>query len=411
MALLAAMGVALAAAGCGGSGTASVDTGPGHQLAKTIAQRFARSAHVTVGPQGRDCSTAVDTGAALQTQPQYLPVKGAPFGVVAVPGYAFVAAGRRIEVLSESGGAPQEVHSVTLPTSLSEGIALSPDGRYLLVAAGGGAYVVDVAKAERGAAHALLGSLGATNEPRDGAIEAAVSNDDRYAFVSLEYAPGIAVYRLAAAVRGHFKGSYLVGTIPTGEAPVGLALSPDGRTLYSTSEVDPRRKGDGGLSVIDVAEAEHRPAKSVVATVTADCGPVRVATSSSGDVVWVTARESDELLAFSAAELRSDPTSARLAAVRVGEAPVGLALVDNDSEVVVADSDRFNAPGQSSGLTVVSATAALAGGPAVLGTFAAEKFPREMAVEPGGDDLLVGNYESDTLEVLPLQDLAQPQEP
>jgi hypothetical protein len=58
-----------------------------------------------------------------------------------------------------------------------------------------------------------------------------------------------------------------------------------------------------------------------------------------------------------------------------------------------------------------AAAAALAAQPAVVGTIAAELFPREMAIDPNGDRLLVGNFGSGTLETVPLQDLAQPQEP
>jgi hypothetical protein len=86
--------------------------------------------------------------------------------------------------------------------------------------------------------------------------------------------------------------------------------------------------------------------------------------------------------------------------VRVGEAPVGLALVDRDRAVVVADSNRFSLGGADSSLTVVDAAAALAHRPAVRGTIAAGAFPREMSLEPDGDTLLVGNYASRQLEVV-----------
>ena len=100
---------------------------------------------------------------------------------------------------------------------------------------------------------------------------------------------------------------------------------------------------------------------------TSGCNPVRVITSANGRVVWVTARASDALLAFSAARLRTDPGDALLADVPVGEAPVGLALVGNGTMVVVADSDRFSSAGQHASLAVVDVADALAGKPALLG--------------------------------------------
>ena len=97
------------------------------------------------------------------------------------------------------------------------------------------------------------------------------------------------------------------------------------------------------------------------------------------------------MLGFSAARLRSDPARALIARVWVGEAPVGLALVDHGGRIVVADSNRFLAPGGTSSLAVVNVAAALAGKPAPAGLLPAGQFPREMAAEPGGRTLLVTN--------------------
>jgi DNA-binding beta-propeller fold protein YncE len=193
---------------------------------------------------------------------------------------------------------------------------------------------------------------------------------------------------------------------------VGLAVSPDGRWLYATSEAaagespGPSPQGARGtLTVINLERAETDPAGSVVSTVDAGCSPVRVITSADGSVVWVTARGSDRLLGFSAARLRSDPAHALVASVAVGEAPVGLALVDGGTRMVVADSDRFAAPGAASSLAVVSVPAALAGRPALLGYLRAGGFPREMALEPGGRTLLVSDFSSEQLESVDVADL------
>ena len=353
------------------------------------------------------CSTAVAGGPALPSaDPTFTQVGGEPFGVAATRGYAFVAnLSGSLDVLADHDSTPHLIHKIGLGGGEPVGVTLTADGRYLLMADGGdGAYVVDVARAEAGAKDALLGTLNAGKSSRlgGGAIEVAASRDGRYAFVSLEDNAQIAVYRLAAAIAGHFAKSTYVGAIPTGLAPVGLAVSPDGRWLYSTSEIGgPGQRGSGevgSLSVINVNTAERDPARSVVATTSAGCNPVRVAVSSNGQAVWVTARESDELLAFSASKLAAHAKQAELANVRVGEAPVGLALVDGGSRIVVADSNRFDASGRNSELTVVSTEAALAHRSAVIGTVKAGLFPREMALEPAGTVLLVGNFESGTLE-------------
>jgi DNA-binding beta-propeller fold protein YncE len=89
----------------------------------------------------------------------------------------------------------------------------------------------------------------------------------------------------------------------------------------------------------------------------------------------------------------------------VGEAPVGLALVDGGQRVVVADSNRFSRPGAKSGLAVVSVAAALAHRPALTGYLPAGGFPRQMALEPGGRVLLVTDFASRQLETVNVTNL------
>lgn len=298
------------------------------------------------------------------------------------------------------GHAPEVVRTIPVrgPTA---GAALSPNGRLLLVAGGAGdATVISVQAAEHGSRHAVLGELIRPGRSTSGgAIEVAVTPDGRFAFVSLEDAAEIAVFNLAKAIASSFRpGSGYIGTIPTGIAPVGLAVSPDGDWLYATSESKSEGSNVGTLSVISVARAESDPAASVRARAVAGCSPVRVLTSADGSVVWVAARGSDALLAFSAAGLLTRPSRALVADVRVGKAPVGLALARGGTLLVAADSDRF-APGfPVSNLAVVNVADALAGRPALAGYLPAGRFPRDVAASANGDLLLVANYASGQVE-------------
>jgi DNA-binding beta-propeller fold protein YncE len=378
------------------SGAAAAREAPG-AAGRTVV------AHVTAP----GCTDKVQPAPGLPASDTTLTrVPGAPFGVAATPDgrWAFVALGAKIGVFSvRRSGALSLRHLIAFPAGEALGVALSPDGRYLLVAdAGNGAAVFSVPAAERGSPHAQLGVLAVPGlRPFEGgAIEVHVSRRGGYAFVSLEDGDSIAVFNLRRAVTRGFGRADYVGSIPTQVAPVGLALSPNGRWLYSTSEAEKPATNVGSVSVISVARAERDPARSVISRVAAGCNPVRVITSADGSVVWVTARASDALLAFSARRLRTDPAHALLADVRVGELPVGLALVRGGSLVVVADSDRFDVPGARASLAVVSVREALAGRPAVLGYLRAGKFPREMALEARGMTLLVGNYASGQLETV-----------
>jgi DNA-binding beta-propeller fold protein YncE len=332
-----------------------------------------------------------------------------PFGVAVTAdgswGFASLRAGLGVFRLA-AGRAPVLVRIIPLPATPVAGIALSPDGRLLLVAdEETGAVVVSVPAAESGANGAVLGTLSGPGAQGGGAIEVAVSPDGRYAFVSLESSGEIAVFNLAAALAHGFGRGVYVGAIPTQVAPVGLAFAPDGRWLYSTSEARNSNTQVGTLEVINVARAESDPARSVVARVGAGCNPVRVTTSANGSVVWVTARASDALLAFSTAALRANPRSALLADVAVGEAPVGLALVRDGSLIVVADSNRFNVSGQHASLAVVDVHDALAGQPALLGYLPAGAFPRDVAANRSGSAVLVANHDSGQVESVNVADL------
>lgn len=373
------------------------------------------------------CSTAVSKQRRLTGVSNVsAAIPGSPFGVVVAPAgdLAFVSVTQppSIAVLSGFPQAPKVIRRIALAASVTPlGLDLTPNGRYLLVASDSGAAVLSVARAERGDNNAELGSLYApggpgVTGPADGAIEVTTSRDGRYAFVSLENSGQIAVFNLAAALAGGMHTPHLVGMIRLGVAPVGLAVSPDGRWLYATSEIGgPRGRagsaghagpggratsGQGTVSVIDVAQAERVPGRSVVASAPAGCQPVRITTSRDGDVLWITARASDELLAFSAAKLRQGAPDTLLAAVRTGEAPVGLDVVDGGRLIVVADSNRFAVRRTGTGLTVVGTAAMLSGRPSVVGELGAGLFPREMSATPDGRTLLVTDFGSGQVQAV-----------
>ncbi len=398
--------------------------------------------HVPTAPPARAlaspaCSTATAASAGLgSVKTAMVSTRGSPFGVAVTPDgrYGFaavdgVSGGSAIDVLrmaKTAAGRPVLVRSIPV-AGQPLGETITPNGSYLLAADGNGAAVISVARAESGAAKTVLGMLDAPSGPGPralsaSAIEVATSRDGRYAFVTLEYDQRAVVFDLAGAVRHGFSRAAYTGSIPLGRAAVGLAVSPDGRWLYATSEVagaarhpagrtapasgsgpsaSASRPGGpaGTLTLINLRQAETDPAHAVVATVTAGCQPVRVITTANGKQVWVTARASDDVLCFAAARLVTDPSHALVAAVRVGEAPVGLTAVRDGTLIVVADSNRFSAPGAHADLTVVDVAAALDGRPAVVGRIPAGSFPRDMTATANGT-VLVSNFSSGQVEAV-----------
>ena len=322
---------------------------------------------------------------------------GAPFGVAVAPGqYSFVTTGNSVTVVRDGQGlAPKVVRTITVHGA-GKGIAVTADGRFAIAAAGNGAAVINVAAAEKGLPDPVAGFLASPNG--SGAVEVLISPDDRFVFVTLQNSAEMAVFNLKAALTRGFGRSGFVGYVPLAPQPVGMTT--DGRWLYVVSLT-------GKLAVLNLNKAEtDHPANSVVTTVGDGCGSARALASANGKVIWVTARQSDALLAFSAAKLRKDPAHALIAKIKVGEMPLGETLIDHGSWILVADSNLNHLRGVKSNLAVVSTAKALSGKPALLGYLPVGPVLRQFAVEPGGQVVLVtvqgaGRLEAVNIDGLP----------
>jgi len=357
------------------------------------------------------CVTATATASAPRlgaVHPRFVTLAGMPFAV-AVTGngrWSFVSTGdgHSIDVLRSGGGGapPVPVRSIGLPAA-AQGEAITPGGRYLLAATGSGAAVVSVARAEQGRPGAVLGSL--TSPGGAGAVEVTLSRNGAFAFVTLQRTGTMAVFDLRAALGSGLREPGYLGSVRLGVNPIGMTVSRDGRWLYVTSQRRDARAEQGSLTVVDVRRAEADPAASVRAVVAAGCDPGRVITTSLGALVWVTARASNALLAFSAARLRTHPGSALIASVRVGQAPVGLTALNGGRRILVANSGAHPLRDTPASLGVVDAEAALQGRPALLGLIPAGSRPVEFALEPGGRMALVTNSASHQLEAVNLASL------
>jgi hypothetical protein len=73
--------------------------------------------------------------------------------------------------------------------------------------------------------------------PVGGSVYVNVTADDERLFVSEESETWITVIDLKKARSGGYTADAIVGRIPTGLAPIALTFSPDGKWLYSTSEI------------------------------------------------------------------------------------------------------------------------------------------------------------------------------
>jgi hypothetical protein len=113
---------------------------------------------------------------------------------------------------------------------------------------------------------------------------------------------------------------------------------------------------NGLLTVIDVDKAIRGFGQaSILQTIASACSPVRVVETENGQLIWVTARGSNQVLAFDVQKLLYFPNHALVGhgdLNGIGTAPVGLALFHHDELLAVANSNRFT--NGTSGITSVA---------------------------------------------------------
>lgn len=382
---------------------------------------------------------AADCNAAAPEPIAYVNLPGSPFQAISTPDGCWLFAGlvkgssshpeAGLAVLRRAGG------KVSLERTLAAkelsakdavlGMVLTHDGKLLIATTDTGIAFLNVDALISGKGSALLGEF--SDGPNAASIYVNVTADDHFAFVSDEAQNTITVVDLAKARTNGYSVSSIVGRIPTGIAPIALTFSPDGRLLYSTSEIamnnwgwpntcpleSPQpskpdlRQPEGAIFVIDVAKAAITPESSVVAKVPTGCVPVRLVLSPDGERAYVSLRDENALAVFESGKLVSDPAHAQIAHVPVGTAPVGVAVVNSGKSILVTNSNRF-AGGDSDHQSVNIIADQLTANPdgAVVGQIPAGAFPRELHVTQDGQTLLLTNFNSGTLELVDLTRLA-----
>jgi 6-phosphogluconolactonase (cycloisomerase 2 family) len=347
-----------------------------------------------------------------------VPLSGKPFAAVADNSgctiYVSLRSGRggAIAVYRRDGDGVTKVaeSSVADPAF---GLTLTHDGALLIVAEGNGITFFDTAALLADSGSARLGHI---DDGGKGAIEVAVTADDRLLFVSDEHSGSIGVIDLGKARATGFANESIIGRIPVAVAPVGLALSPRG-ILFATVQIVPwpnrarscQPEGDrggmhyeGAVVAIDVERARADPAKAVIGFAPAGCNPVRVALSPASDRAYVTMRGSNALAVFDTAKLASGAQDSEVATVAVGTAPVGIVVAADGAKVIVTDSDRFGAGKNERQTLSVIDTGKIGTDAAVLGVVDVGAFPRELSLTPDGRTLLVANANSESLMLIDL---------
>jgi DNA-binding beta-propeller fold protein YncE len=318
---------------------------------------------------------------------------------------------------------------LSLGTPSANGLAFLPDGKTIVVGVGdAGVAFVNVQDAINGKAVPYFAGQGVGA----GTFDVVVSPDGKYVFASNEYGVidqsrgNIGIIAVHADPDGRVTHPETIGQLPTGDVVPSLALSADGSRLYVASELVPahdpphiagsgntlltktdcvQEKGtpgrpNGFITVIDTQRAidAQRRAGSVLSSIASGCSPVRLVETADSSALFVTARGDNRILVFSPRLMESDPEHALLHAFSSnGEAPVGMRLFAHDHMLAVANSNRFaDAPGTAAFFGIFKS-----GDATTLQTLAAGGFPRNITLSPDGQSLLLTNYTSRALQVIP----------
>jgi DNA-binding beta-propeller fold protein YncE len=324
----------------------------------------------------------------------------------------------KIAALHWDGGALLLRNEVTLPAA-PWGLALTRQEALLAVANSHGVALLDARAARSPGRDAIVGIAHYGRDLQT--IRVLESTDGRWLFASDEHNRTVSILDLRRADGGAFDASALVGQVPVDLSPLGIAESPDGRFLYVTCEMIRVRAPDlvnwfvwaatlhghlrraGVLIAIDLGCAMRDPANAVAARTPAGGHPVRLSVSRDRQTAWVTARASNQLLAYS---LGDSGAMRQIAAAPVGPAPVGLTVLDDLGVVLVANSNRFGSEGRRETLAVMDIARMLEGRPACLGHIRVGSFPREVVADRVNGRVYVTNFVSGTISVFSLAPLA-----
>jgi len=367
----------------------------------------------------------------------HVPVPGRSFSVLPSPDgcWVFVSmharpdgTGGGLAVIDMHGAVPKLAR--TIPgdpaTRRRAGMALTHDGRFLLLALPDRISVYRVDKLTTGDGNALVGEfrpqIPRIDEPPD-YFQFAVTSNDRFLFVSGHNSEAITVINLEETRRSNFQKFSVVGDIPVGWGANAVILSGDGRYLYAVSQIADdnwkwkkvcRAPGappsaapnhyTGAVHVIDVARAVSDPAHSVLTTTPAACDPVRLILDKAGKRAYVTSRSDYKVLVFDVGRLRLDPANALITSVPTRTGPVGIALLDSGKRMAVGNAVRFTGGKKDiEGVSIID-TKTNATQPRVAGNVPSTG-PVDITLMANGSILLVANFESEQVTFLRVRDL------
>ncbi|KAK6073142.1 hypothetical protein SCUP515_07005 [Seiridium cupressi] len=385
---------------------------------------------------GNTCALKAPAQEALNVSTSALSLDHHPFGIAYYTNdIAFLVIRRAVAIFDMSHFTPVLKYQITVPPDvlahlglsdddpdsddyIFHGLGLSPDKKNIYAAGGRGALVLDTERAVAGRNDSIVGVLANNGIAGNYSAMVQFTPDNQFVFLAQEFGSAsngnignVEVWKVARFANGTVTGSY-GGYINLGYATVGMAFSNDNSKLYVTSEAMGTTPNStdiltGIISVLDVATLKFNPPAALLWAVPAGCHPVRIKLGGCGKRVWVTARESNQLLLFDADKLNSNDTAndALISSTQVGTSPVSLALVGD--YVLTADSNRFGYTNTNAGLTVVNSSSVTSDHLVTFPQIRTGEFPREFGLSPDGKTLLVSEFDGYAIRAVDVRSLNQ----
>ena len=209
--------------------------------------------------------------------------------------------------------------------------------------------------------NSLVSTIPVGNSPR-GIV---LSPDGAFAYVAHETIPGsISVINT--------QSDTVSSTIPVGPLPTGLAITPNGRFVYVADTFSP-----GAVTVIDTTT------NSVVATIPEGIFPNEVAISPDGAFAYVTTLATPAYVS-----VISTATNLQVATIPVGPQPTGIAITPNGAFAYVTDIFANN-------VDVIDLKTNT-----VVSTIPVGVTPGRVSITPDGTLAYVSNYDSNSVSVI-----------